>query len=193
MQIKKKLTMDDFIEMYHLEKQFYEEDHITPPEETYRWYLCYPNFSTVLEDQGKIIGFLDMFPIKETIFQQIRKGTFNDSNLTAEGIQDIGEMRAGERVNMFLCCVIVDKAYRKTQALQMMIKAQVEYYQQFLDRGIEIESMITDNVTGSGENFSKRMGFKKVTDTLFNSVIYMQKYKDFIKNALGTGENSVLT
>lgn len=182
MRIKKNFVMQDFIDMYNLEKRFYSEERITPPDETFQWYQRYPNFSTVVEDKGKIIGFFDLFPIKDTMFQQLKEGVFNDSELGVDSIEDIQTMKAGEKVNMYLCCVVVDENYRKTDALKIMMKAQIEYYKQFTDRGIEIEFIITDNVTSSGENFSRRMGFTKLTDTIFHSVIYMQKYSDFLGN-----------
>lgn len=189
-------TIDDFIQMYELERKYYTEDHITPYEEAYRWHLKYPWSSCALEDQGRIIGFLDLFPINETLFQKIKSGTYNDCDLTFTDICDITKMTEGH-VHLFLSCVVLEKEYRKTEALSMLFKHQIEFYDGYVKNAemkelripdgtcqpkgipLHISHVITDNVTKDGENFSKRLGFQKVIDTQFDSVIYVQEYKDF--------------
>ncbi len=189
-------TIDDFIQMYELEKKYYTEDHITPYEEAYRWHLKYPWSSCALEDQGRIIGFLDLLPITESLFQEIKSGNFNDSSLSYTDICDITEITEGS-VHLFLSCIVIEKEYRKTAALSMLFKHQIEFYDGYVKNAemkelripddtcqpkgipLHISHVITDNVTKEGEKFSKRLGFQKVVHTQFDSVIYVQEYNNF--------------
>jgi hypothetical protein len=43
------------------------------------------------------------------------------------------------------------------------------------------DEIITNNVTHEGERFSERMGFKMLLESDHKTVVYCQKYKDFIK------------
>jgi Acetyltransferase (GNAT) family len=178
MQIIKHFTLDDFKEMQELERKFYVDDHITPYEEAYRWYKEYPYTVRALRDNEKIIGFVNMFPIKDHIFKAIQAGTFNDRDLVLEHIINIhGALE--DKVNMFLCCIVIDQDYRRTDALSMLLRENIQYYEHIQT---QIQSIITDNVTDKGESFSKRLGFKKVTDSQFDSIIYMGNYAEFVKS-----------
>lgn len=182
MNIKKNLTLDDFKEMSRLEKMFYDEDHIAPSEEVQLWYEKFPHAGIVMEDEGKIIGFTDVFPIKDYIFEELKKGTFNDKNLEAEDIADLESMKPGDKTNMFIGCILILPEYRKTSALYDMLKAHVEYYDQFAKKGIIIENIIADAVSEAGQRYGLKIGFKKVIDTIYDSIIYMQPYADYVKN-----------
>jgi hypothetical protein len=176
MQIITHFTIDDFKEMQELERKFYDDDHITLYEEAYKWYEKYPYTVCGLRGEGRIIGFINMFPIKEHIFQAIKAGAFNDRDLVSDDIVNI-DKPIGSKVNMFLCCVLIDDEYRQTDALSILLAENIRYYKHIQTK---IESIITDNVTDKGEAFSKRFGFTRVTESEFDSVIYMADYSEFI-------------
>ncbi|GGE69073.1 hypothetical protein [Priestia taiwanensis] len=176
MQIITHFTLEDFKDMQELERNFYDDNHITPYEEAYRWYKAYPYTVCALRDNSTIIGFINMFPVKEHIFEALRAGTFNDRELLLEHIINIDEPIDG-KINMFFCCVIIDKEYRRTDALRILLRESICYYKH-IER--HIDSIITDNVTDKGEAFSKRLGFTKVTDSQFDSIIYMGDYAEFV-------------
>lgn len=181
MKLKEELTIADFKEMSLLEEQFYDPSHITPYEEAFDWYEKYPYSNKVMENNGQIIGFVDMFLIHDEIFQLLKLGKFNDKELTAHDIVDIDHISEGT-FSMFLCCVVIHQDFRKTDVLRHLLNAHIEFYKTIQEKGIRIDFIITDNVTERGENFSKRMGFHKVIETEFQSVVYMEKYQDFIEN-----------
>ena len=177
MKIKKKLTIADFMEMEAMEKQYYSSDYIADYKDAYDWYAKLNFTSMAIFDQGKIIGFLDLFPVKEPIFDLLKKGMFNDKNLKTEDIVDIRKIKGG-RYNLFLCCIVIDKAYRSTNALKILLKTYVDYYQSFFTQGISFDEVITDNVTVEGERFSEKLGFKKLLKSDHGSVVYCHKFKD---------------
>ncbi len=180
MEFKEQLNLDDFKAMYHLEAAYYEETYITPYQESYRWYLAFPWSNCCLVDGEVLVGFLDMFPISEDLFNQIKVGEFNDSDLKTQDIVDVFSMPKGP-VHMFLSCIVIHKDYRKTDALTMLLKKQVAFYKHFIEKGLQVEWIITDNVTKEGEGFSRRLGFIKETISSHDSVINISDYKGFAK------------
>lgn len=181
MKIKEKLTFEDFKMMSILEEKFYDCSHITPAAEAYDWYKKFPYSTRVMEDENQIIGFVDMFLITDEIFHAIKSGKFNDKNLTSEGIVDIYKVSQGT-YHMFLCCLVIEEQYRKTDALKILLNEHIQFYRQLEEKGIHIDNIITDNVTDSGARFSQKLGFQKQTDSNFSSVIYLMDYKEFKEN-----------
>jgi hypothetical protein len=189
MKIKNEKTMEDFIEMEKLELRYYAEEHVTPHEEAYLWHLENPQTGMVLEDQGKIIAFMDLLPVKQNVFEGIKSGIFNDKYLTTDDMVKMDQLNPGDRINLLLSCVVVEESYRKTEALDMLLKAHLNYYLSYVEKGIVIDSVITSNVTKQGEKFSEKMGFRRLGISEHKTVIYLISFFDFtvrIKKGLHT-------
>lgn len=186
MEIKDKLNIADFKEMQAMEKQYYNSDYIADYKDAFDWYENFSFTTMAIEDQGKIIGFLDLFPVKESIFYSLKKGMYNDKNLKTEDIVDIGKIKdmmdikkiKDVQYDLFLCCIVIDKAYRKTDAVKLLLKTYMNFYQSFSTQGISFDEVITDNVTIEGERFSEKLGFKKLLKSDHGSVVYGHKFKD---------------
>jgi hypothetical protein len=179
MQVKRKLTLDDFKYMEQLELKYYSEEHVTPYEEAYKWHLVNPDTSSVLEEGGRIIGFIDMLPLKKAIIEKILSGSFNDKYLKADDIVAMEKLREGESVDLLLSCIVVDKEYRKTDALKILLDDKMEYYRNFVKKGIVIDSIITSNVTEDGIRFSERMGFQRVGTSEHGTALFRTTFREF--------------
>lgn len=184
MKIKKKLTIEDFIEMENLELKYYSSEHVTPHEEAFKWHLDFPETGVVLEDQGRIIAFLDLLPIKDTVFQSIQSGLYNDKYLTTNEIVKLDDLIIGDNVNLLLSCIVVDDKYRKTDALKILLHTQLSFYQTYLNQGIRIEHIITSNVTKQGERFSEKMGFQRIGESEHGTVLYISTFENLFNKVL---------
>ena len=58
MEVRNHLDLTDFIRMHDLELKFYDESHITPYEEAYRWFLAFPWSNCSIYDGDRLAGFL---------------------------------------------------------------------------------------------------------------------------------------
>lgn len=179
MRIREEMTLEDFKYMEQLELKYYSEEHVTPYQESYQWHLSDPNMGFVLEDDGRIIGFTDMLPVKQEIFDRLVTGTFNDKYLTTDGLVSMEGLRKGDIVNLLFSCVLVEKEYRKTDALKILLNATMDYYRSFVEKGILIDSIVTSNVTEAGERFSERMGFERIGISEHQTVIYRTSFREF--------------
>jgi hypothetical protein len=179
MNIKKEKTLEDFIYMEQLELKYYSEEHITPHQEAFLWHLSNPNTGFVLEDDGRIAAFSDILPVKPEIFGQIVRGTLNDKYLTSEDMVSMDDLKAGDTVNLLLSCILVDDDYRDTDALKTLLNAHMDYYREYREKGIRIDSIATSNVTEAGERFSERMGFQRIGNSEHKTALYLTGFDDF--------------
>lgn len=166
-----------FEQMAHLELQFYGEEFITPPQEAFKWYQRYPYTVVAAAADDKIVGFVNLFPVKKHIADALRAGVFNDHFLTLEGVEDI-HAAANAPLHMFLSCVVVAPAYRAQGLTRALLQAAAAQYTHVAHRCTEV---ITDNVTPDGELFSQRYGFRALRRSDHGSVIYMQPWADFVQ------------
>lgn len=173
----RQLSYDHFEQMAQLELQFYGEEFITPPQEAYRWYHRYPYTVVAAAHNDNIVGFVNLFPVKKHIDEALRAGEFNDHFLTLDGVEDI-HAASDTPLHMFLCCVVVDSAYRAQGLTRVLLKAAAAQYADVAHRCTEV---ITDNVTPEGEAFSRRYGFRMLRGSDHGSAIYTQPWGDFVR------------
>ena len=171
------LSYAHFAQMAQLELQFYGEEFITPPHEAHKWYQRYPYTVVAAAHNDKIVGFVNLFPVKKHIADALRAGVFNDHFLTLDGVEDI-YAAADTPLHMFLCCVVVDSAYRAHGLTRVLLKAAAAQYAEVAHRCADV---ITDNVTADGEAFSQRYGFSLLRSSDHGSAIYTQPWADFVQ------------
>ena len=179
MRIKLERVLQDFIDMEQMELSYYSEEHVTPHEEAYQWYLANPHTDVAVEDNGKIIAFSDILPLKSDVYEKVLKGDFNDKNLTSSDLFPIEDMKEGAAFNLLLSCIVVHQDYRKTDALKIALNHHLDYYRELIKKGIQIDWVLTSNVTLEGERFSQRMGFEWVGRTSHESTLYRIRFSDF--------------
>lgn len=180
MYIKQALTLDDFKKMERMERRYYDEAYITPAEEAFQWYTYDEQSIKVVCEDDRIVGFCNLFPIQEHVYRLIEQGTFNDSLLTYKDILKITETTLP--VNLFLSCILVEEPYRKSGVTGFIIRSYWQYFNEWVEKGGVIQSVITDNVTSEGAFFSQKIGLSlyKVSD--HHSKIYKGTFEDFSKH-----------
>lgn len=179
MKIRYDLTLDDFKYMAEMELKYYSDEFITPYEESYQWHLLYPHTGSVLEDERRIVGFTDILPLKQEVLDRVTEGSFNDKYLTSEDFISMEDLKAGDTINLFLCCLVIEKEYRKTDALKLLLNENLDYFRDLEKQGIIIDTVITSNVTESGVRFSRRMGFEWVMTSEHNTEIFRINWREF--------------
>lgn len=175
LRILSKLRFCHFEQMEQLELQYYGPEFITPAAEAWRWYERYPYTVQVAAEDDKVVGFVNLFPVKSHIYDMLKDGTFNDHYLTSDGVEDIYQ-ETESPLYMFLSCILVEPEYRGCGVTRELLRAAVAQYAEVGHRCIEV---ITDNVTPEGEAFSRRFGFYKWRESNHASVIYRQAWESF--------------
>lgn len=176
MTILKKLEFEHFIQMELLEKQFYGEEYITPAQEAFEWYKKYPYSVIAVQFENKIAGFINMFPVSDSVFNKLKSGDFNDKDLTLKDIVNINSSH-DSALHMFLSCIVVAEECRKCGTARLLIKEAIK---QYTHKEHLFDFILVDAVTNSGKRFAQKYGFKFVCSSNHSSTVYMQSYEDFV-------------
>lgn len=166
------LTPQHFQEMESLERLYYDAAFITPAEETWRWYTAYPHSTVAMESNGRLVGFVNLFPVQPAVCTALRAGMFNDHFMELKHVAPL----TATPLHMFLSCVLVHHNFRKRGLTRRLLKAAVQPYASLPCTGV-----ITDNVTEDGCLFSERYGFHRLCRSDHDSWVYEQSWKEFLK------------
>ncbi len=161
-----------FEEMEALELQFYGAEFITPPQESWLWYQHHPHSTVAAAANEHIVGFVNLFPVKEPVYHALTGGRFNDHFMTLADVADI----TSHPLHMFLSCVVVAEGVRKYGVTRMLLRAAVQAYE-----GLPCLNVITDNVTPDGCTFSERYGFTRLCRSDHDSWVYEQPWASFVE------------
>lgn len=165
------LTRDHFHEMEALERQFYDAEFITPAAETWRWYERHPHSTVAAEIDGRIAGFVNLFPVQPEVYTALQAGCFNDHFMELEHVADITDTP----LHMFLCCVVVARKHQRRGIAHQLLHAAITPY-----AGLPCLKVITDNVTDDGCRLSERYGFTLLGESDHNSRIYEHDWDAFV-------------
>ena len=168
-----RLTLQHFRDMEALELQFYAAEFITPAEESWSWYDLHPHSTVAAEVDGKLAGFVNLFPVQPAIYEALRAGQFNDHFMELEHVAPITQ----QPLHMFLSCILVDRQFRKRGLTRQLLQAALRPY-----AALPCVGVVTDNVTAEGCAFSERYGFTRLRASDHDSWIYEQNWESFVKN-----------
>ena len=120
------LTLSDFHQMYAIERAYYDPRYITPPQEAFRWYQAYPLSTLAVKEGEMVAGFLNLFPVRPSVFAQLLAGTFNDREMELCQLAD--PFSGTGTLHMFLCCIARRLDYQGQGVGGLLLKAGVEAY-----------------------------------------------------------------
>lgn len=171
--IIQQLTPRHFHEMEALELRFYAAEFITPAEETLQWYLHHPRSTVAAEADGRLVGFVNLFPVKQRVYQALLAGAFNDHFMVLDDVAGLSETP----LHMFLSCVVTAPEARPFGTTRKLLQAAVRAY-----AGLPCAGVVTDNVTAEGCAFSERYGFTRHCRSDHDSWVYKQDWASFVAN-----------
>ena len=152
--------------MYELERQYYDEEFITPIKESYEWYLNRPHSYRVAKQDNKVVGFMCLFPILKHLASDILSGAYSDASMTYEDILELSDLEANEPNTLFLSCIVVEREYRHLSVARMLVSSYCDLYANY-----HVGDVVCDNVTEDGVRFSQKLGMSKVCDSNHQSAI----------------------
>ena len=173
------LTCSDFDEMTAMEARFYGEDLITPAEESWHWYERYP-FTIVAArgERGEIAGFVNLFPVNESVHAAILDGAFNDANLTTDEVVDPWAQGADpEPLHMFLSCVVVDVPWQGSGLAYRLVAQAAAQYADFAAR---IADVTIDTATPDGAGLARNLGFTSACLSDHGTQIWQSNWENFL-------------
>lgn len=163
---------EDIIEAYKIETLVLPPDLIASPDTDMEWFNYNPLTMIGARDidTGKLIGFFTTLPVNDTIFEQIKKGDFDDTNFD---IKDIRQYDMPGFYKLYLCSFCIHPAYNASAAFKIIYTSFIDFLM-FLasEHEIYISEIVADGVTPKGANLCEKIGMSKLTSTVHNSTVY---------------------
>lgn len=176
MTILSTLNYSHFTKMESLEKEFYNADYITPAHEAFCWYKEHKDSVIAATDSNEITGFINMFPVSDSVFSKLKSGTFNDRDLKSSDIVDINSSQ-NYPFHMFLSCIVIKKEYQKSGLSRLLLFEAIKRY---AHKESLFDFILADTVTDDGKRFAQKYGFVPIFTTDHASTVHIQSYKDFV-------------
>ncbi|WMJ80210.1 hypothetical protein RBU49_15510 [Clostridium sp. MB40-C1] len=166
-------------EIINLDKKVYEEKYWTNIGFMTKWFSKNPYIITMIYDKGNLAGYFCYLPIEDESYLEIRKGeVFQDLTIPVENIK---KYKKGESNNLYLFSIVLDPKYQGTDALRYLLKGFYDNTKELKEKGVIFNKLLGDVVSDKGYKLAKSLGFNKVYDTEYNSVMFESYYDNMIE------------
>ncbi len=165
-------TKEDIVESFNIEKLVLPPNLIASVTTDLKWYKHNPLTIIGARDKttGKLIGFFNTIPIKDSLYEQIKSGTFDDTELS---IDDIRQYDIPGFYKLYLCSFCIHPAYNATTAFKIIYTSFIDFLLNLAtEREIFISDIIADGVTSKGQSLCESIGMTKITQSCHSSTIY---------------------
>ena len=167
------ITYEDIVETYRLEAMLFPSDRVPGPEVVKAW--CDHNPLTLFgvrdTASGRLIGFLHALPVKDSLFDTIRSGHFDDTKFSVEDI--LVYDRPGT-YKLYIASLCVHPNFNNTlKFFKIMYNTFFEVLIRLAqERGVIISEVVADGITEKGRVMCRGMGLKKQTQSAHGSEVY---------------------
>lgn len=165
-------------DILELDKQVYPEKYWTNIDYITKWFLKNPDIITLLYDDKQLEGYFCYLPVKDESYMEIRKGeVFQDLTISVENIR---EYEKGNIYNLYFFSIVINPKYHGTDALKYLLKGFYDTTVNLREKGINFNKLLADIVSLKGNKLSNTLGFTKIHDSAYDSVICENTYVNFI-------------
>lgn len=165
-------TEKDILEAYKIETLVLPPDLIASPDTDMEWFRYNPLTMIGARDidTEKLVGFFTTLPVSDLIFEQIKKGDFDDTRF---GIKDIRQYDMPGFYKLYLCSFCIHPAYNTSAAFKIIYTSFIDFLLWLASEyEIYISEIVADGVTLKGANLCEKIGMKKIASTVHNTTVY---------------------
>jgi GNAT superfamily N-acetyltransferase len=128
-------------------------------EEVYGRFCANRDMFVLLYDEKKLIGYLCLFPIKDTMYAQITgENKLFDSDIPGEMLE---QYRPHNVYKLYLISMVIIPEYQKKGLSKHLIKGFYHFILEKKKKNILFSVILSSAVTNDGKLMLERMGFKE--------------------------------
>ncbi len=180
MRLLNQLTPQQMQEAEKLEIRYYGENHVAGWEKSMEWQQSYPWMSCFVQEQDKILAFLDLIPVQWDFYNKLLKGERDTDHLDEGDIIDLDHAPSGQYPLLLLTIIVAEEA-RNKGLLHLMFQDRIDYYKSLEMKGLKFPVVVTENFTAEGCGFSKKRGWALQLEKSPTHHIYELDWAAFIK------------
>ena len=166
------LSADEIKEIVDLEDRSFDPRYHTTLKQECALFKTNRESGVVIRDRetGSIVAYMMILPVTDETYGLIREGVLLDTELDPDKV--VLKYDSPGIYNLFFASVVVNPAHRSVRMVTAMVDAMVEDFIALAGRGIFIDRMVADVVSGDGRKFCRLFGFEKVCESDHDSLIY---------------------
>jgi|GEM_PF-2615226 len=169
------ITEEDLQDIYEIETLVFSEDIAGDANATKISFEYNPLTIVGARDSrtGKIVAFINTYPITESFYEKILSGNFDDTKITTE---DIMQYNQPGFYKMYISSLCIHPKYNRTAAFGVVYKALAEMIASLAkDKDVYISEMVADCATRKGAIICENIGMKKCVGTSHGTTVYKLK------------------
>lgn len=120
-------------------------------------------------ENGTIVAYLMVLPVREDVYEAIRSGRFVDTALTPDMIVSLDHPC---ECRMYFASVVIHPEKRSLQLVRMLLDRMFADFADLAERGIWVKSVTTDEINPNGVKMGRLLGLTEVCRTNHGSGIY---------------------
>ena len=177
---QEELTKADLQDIYQIETLVYSKDVAGQEGATTLIYTHNPHSLAAARDAetGKIVAFVCAYPITDKFYNEINKGKFNDTAITA---LDLEKYDKPGLYKLYVSSVCIHPNYNKTSAFGVVYQSFTQILSDLAKEGIFITELIADTASKKGAFLCRSIGMKKHLNTDHGTVLYKLKITSNIR------------
>jgi GNAT superfamily N-acetyltransferase len=156
-----KISDTQFInEILHLDSLVYQERYQGTFDEVYDRYKANRDMFILLYSDKKLIGYLCLFPIKDQLYERIRKeDRVFDSDIPADMLEPYVP---GGIYKLYLISAVIHPEYQKQGLSKLLVKGFHQFINDKKNDNITFSSALSTSITEGGKRILEKLGFTEI-------------------------------
>jgi Domain of unknown function (DUF4145) len=141
------------------------------PEALMQWHSHNPEIFNILydSDAAMTVGCLTVVPIRNGLYNDIRRGTVVDNVLP---INQIRKFDFPDKYILYVASIVIHPSYHRSSAFLRLFDGYLLKLMDLADRGIYASEILADAITDDGRALSENLGLRRVSASYHSSQIY---------------------
>lgn len=167
----RQITPRDIREAVELDLLVYDDVYHVDTTQCEAWYKVNPDIYVMARDDitDKIIAYVNISPVTDECYEQIRKGDFIDVGITADMILSYDMPFP---YSLYFSSIVIHPDYQNTNVFMKLLNAIINKFVYLGEHEVYIKRMIADAVTPNGEKFCKLFGMTELKSSSHESILY---------------------
>jgi len=124
----------------------------------------------LLYDDGKLIGYMCLFPVKPVLYNRIlTEDKLFDADITGDMIE---QYRPHETYDLYLLSVAIRPEYQNRGLSKLLREGFFKYLSDKKDKGISFSSAVAVAISKEGQRLLEKIGFIKKKDITGGYILY---------------------
>jgi hypothetical protein len=148
----------DLVQLVNIERMFFHESIIVPPEEQQKQLTYNPEAIHVLKDTKThiVVGGISISPIKPEVLEKLIRLEIDESQIKPE---DFLLYTTGTPLDCYIIDFVVRPGLIASYYGKKLLQATLKYFIELLNRGVVIRRLYSAAITKDGERLAKRLHF----------------------------------